>query len=48
MRKCVHSRLLRLAALVYIGYQAYDIRLYAIKEYGRVIHEVPNPVPADM
>jgi len=31
--------ILRLMALVAIGYSAYDIRLYAIKEYGRVIHE---------
>lgn len=31
--------LLRAAVLVVIGYEAYDIRLYAIKEYGRVIHE---------
>ena len=27
------------AALVYAGYLAYDIRLYAIKEFGLVIHE---------
>jgi dolichyl-diphosphooligosaccharide--protein glycosyltransferase len=31
--------LLRIGVLVAIGYEAYDIRLYAIKEYGRVIHE---------
>jgi len=31
--------LLRMATLVAIGHEAYDIRLYAIKEYGRVIHE---------
>ena len=32
--------IIRLVALVAIGYSAYNIRLYAIIEYGRVIHEV--------
>ena len=34
------------AALFYAGKEAYGIRLYAIKTYGRVIHEVccwPTP-----
>ena len=35
--------LVRLAVLLAIGYEAYDIRLYAIKDYGRVIHEVTSP-----
>ena len=30
---------LLLQALYKIAYEAYDIRLYAIKEFGRVIHE---------
>ena len=30
---------LRVAALAIACYLAYDIRLYAVREYGRVIHE---------
>ena len=30
---------LRVAALAIACYLAYDIRLYAIREYGRIIHE---------
>ena len=30
---------IRIALLAMIGYAAYDIRLYAIKDYGLVIHE---------
>jgi len=37
---------LRAVILVAIGYEAYDIRLYAIKDYGRVIHEVPSSCPS--
>ena len=37
------AMLIRVGVLVAIGYEAYDIRLYAIKDYGRVIHEVTHP-----
>ena len=30
---------IRLAVLAYAFYLAYDIRMYAIREYGRLIHE---------
>jgi dolichyl-diphosphooligosaccharide--protein glycosyltransferase len=29
----------RLAVLAWAFYLAYDIRMYAIREYGRLIHE---------
>ena len=38
----LHSAIMsvaRLAVLAVATYFAYDIRLYAIREYGRVIHE---------
>lgn len=34
------SSLARALALLAVAYSAYDIRLHAIREFGRVIHEV--------
>ena len=31
--------IIRVAVLAVAAYLAYDIRLYAVKEYGRIIHE---------
>lgn len=33
------TNIVRLALLIYAGYVAYEIRTYAIRDFGRIIHE---------
>lgn len=33
----------RILAILFIAWSAYDIRMHAIRGYGRVIHEVSAP-----